>query len=48
VVITASNVDIDLGLKVKKGPKDSFGDEEATTILPSEKLNNYETRNLKY
>src|SRR5688572_25591202 len=48
VVLTASNVDIDFGLKVKKGPKDSFGDKEATNILPPEKLNNYEPRNLWY
>jgi hypothetical protein len=39
VVLTASNVDIDFDLKVKKGV-------EATNILQPEKLNNYESRNL--
>jgi hypothetical protein len=39
VVITASSVDIDFGLKVKK-------DREATDILQPEELNNYEPRNL--
>jgi hypothetical protein len=41
VVITASKVDINFGLKVKK-------DGEATNILLPEKLNNYETGNLWY
>jgi len=41
VVITASSVDIDFDLKVKKGV-------EATNILQPEKLNNYEPRNLWY
>src|SRR6186713_2391137 len=40
VVLTASSVDIDFGLNVKK-------DVEATNILQPEKLNNYEPRNLQ-